>query len=156
MAQLDFSSGIKTYTFKGEGGEREVRYNPTDSRLIARMMDAFTRMEEADNRLRNEMKKVGSNLDPEGARRVLALCNDADKLFRSELDGLFGEGLCDLLFGDVSLYAMQDGAPLWANFIFSVFDTMDEATVEEGKKTNPKLDKYLKKYAKPAPKRARK
>ena len=155
MAQLDLSSGTKTYTFKGDGGEREVRYNPPDSRLIARMMDAFARMEEADNRLREELKKVSGNIDPEGARRVLTLCNDADRIFRTELDTLFGEGLCDLMYGDVSLYAMQGGAPLWANFIFSVFDTMDAAALEESKLTNPKIDKYLKKYAKPTPKRAR-
>ena len=67
---------------------------------------------------------------------------------RGIIDGVFGDGLCNKIFGDVSLYASADGLPVWQNFILAVIDLFDEATKREAALSNEKIQKYVKKYHK--------
>ena len=67
---------------------------------------------------------------------------------RTEIDNLFGEPICDKIFGNMSVCALADGLPVWANFMISVIDEIDKGITIEQKKTNPRVQKYMQKYNK--------
>ena len=56
--------------------------------------------------------------------------------------------ICTPLFGELNLYALANGFPIWANLLFALVDEMDTAYAREQKLTNPRISKYTKKYHK--------
>ena len=48
----------------------------------------------------------------------------------------------------MNVYAFAGGLPVWCNLIFAIIDLFDESVTAETAKTNPRLNKYLKKYHK--------
>ena len=46
----------------------------------------------------------------------------------------------------MSIYAIADGLPIWANLMLAIIDEFDASFVAEKKKTNPRIQKYTKKY----------
>ena len=43
-------------------------------------------------------------------------------------------------------YALVDGFPVWANFLLALMEDCDKAYQRERTLSNPRLEKYLKKY----------
>jgi len=71
---------------------------------------------------------------------------DAD--MREMLDSILGGGACAAIFGTMSVHALADGFPVWANLLLAVMDKMDESLVAEQKRMNPRMEKYRKKFGK--------
>ena len=69
-----------------------------------------------------------------------------DKKTRQTIDELLGDGVSDQVFGSVSTYALVDGFPVWANFLLALMEDCDMAYQRERALSNPRLEKYLKKY----------
>ena len=65
-------------------------------------------------------------------------------------DGLseevFGFDVCGAVFGDMNVYALADGLPVWCNLMLSVMDEIDTTFAREQKAQNPRISKYTKKY----------
>ena len=48
----------------------------------------------------------------------------------------------------MNVYALASGLPVWANLLLAVIDKTNASMDEESKKTDDRLNKYLKKYGK--------
>ena len=140
MRELNFNSGIESFSVNGV--ENVLRFNPTDIELLRKIYVSMKDLE-AKQKERNSAQ---SDIDD-----IIDTLNKAKRLdteMRGIIDGVFGDGLCNKIFGDVSLYASADGLPVWQNFILAVIDLFDEATKREAALSNEKIQKYVKKYHK--------
>lgn len=137
MAELKFSTGDVSFTVN-DGAE--ISYNPTDMAFVERLFDAFDAL---DKKQEEYKRKVDSAA---GTREIFAVGRELDAEMRALIDGVFGGGVCDGVFGGMNTYAMADGLPVWCNFVFAVMDTVDTTFAREQKATNPRLEKYMKKY----------
>ena len=143
MGRLNFNTGRITYTVNGNC---EISFNPSDAEFAGKLFDAFSSFA----RRYEESEHEGTRHDPED---VFSALKERDKWMRTELDSLFGEPICEKIFGNMSVCALADGLPVWANFMLSVVDEIDKAITDEQKKTNPRVQKYLQKYNKQKAKR---
>lgn len=139
MKELKFDTGRVTYAL---GEQCEVSFNPTDINFMEKLYNAFEELESRNDAREREVKKT---TDP---RAVFELGRRYDAEMREIIDGIFSEPVSDALFGDMNSYAISNGLPLWTNFLFTLMDEMDESMVKEKRLTNPRLNKYLKKYHK--------
>lgn len=54
-----------------------------------------------------------------------------DAEMRETINGVFEQPVCEALFGNVSVYAIADGAPLWMNLMVAIMDELDEGIKRE-------------------------
>ena len=69
-----------------------------------------------------------------------------DAEMRSMIDEALGAPVCDALFGDMNVYALADGLPVWANLMLAVMDEIDTSFARQQKLTDPRISKYTAKY----------
>lgn len=138
MNQLNFSTGKITYIVNGNC---EISFNPSDAEFAGKLFDVFSSFAQKYEKTEHENIKC----DPE---EVFTVLKERDKWMRTEIDTLFGEPICDKIFGNMSVCALADGLPIWANFMLSVIDEIDKVITNEQKKTNPRVQKYMQKYDK--------
>ena len=136
MNQLNFSTGKITYTVNGNC---DISFNPSDAEFAGKLFDVFSSF------AKKYEKPVQENPNPE---YVFSVLKERDKWMRSEIDNLFGEPVCDKIFGDMNACSLADGLPVWANFLLAVIDEIDQGITNEQKKTNPRVQKYMQKYDK--------
>lgn len=137
MNELRFETGLVTYSLNGAA---EVTFNPTDISFISRVFSAFDLLEEKQQEYDSAREKISSN------RELFDLSRKMDTEMREVIDNAFGKPVCEDLFGAMNVYAAANGLPVWCNLIFSVIDLFDDAVTRETARTNPRLEKYLKKY----------
>lgn len=140
MRELNFNSGIESFSVNGV--KNALRFNPTDIELLRKIYVSMKDLE-AKQKERNSAQS-----DSDDIIDTLNKAKQLDTEMRGIIDGVFGDGLCNKIFGDVSLYASADGLPVWQNFILAVIDLFDEATKREAALSNEKIQKYVKKYHK--------
>lgn len=138
MRDLSFSTGLET--FKVNGGF-EITFNPADFNFAERLFATFERLAE-----RQDNAKLENQAYQNDGKKLFELARKRDEEMRREIDALFCEGASDGIFGRLSTFAIADGFPLWANFLFAVIDTMDETITAEQAKSKPRVEKYLLKY----------
>ena len=139
MAELKFETGLVSYSINGAA---EVSFNPTDLAFIQRIFRAFDLLEEKQqeyDKARGEAKS---------SREFFELSRRMDAEMREVIDEAFGKPVCADVFGGMNVYAAAGGLPVWCNLIFSVVDLFDASVTAETAQTNPRLDKYLRKYRK--------
>lgn len=137
MPELRFDTGLVTYSLNGAV---EVTFNPTDISFVSRIFSTFDLLEEKQQEYESAREKISSNKDFFDFGRKI------DTEMREVIDDAFGKPVCEDLFGVMNVYAAANGLPVWCNLIFSVIDLFDDAVTKETAKTNPRLEKYLKKY----------
>ena len=140
MRELNFNTGVESFPVNGVPDV--LRFNPTDIELLRKIYVSMKDLE-AKQKERNSAQSDSDN--------IIDTLNKAKQLdieMRGIIDGVFGDGLCNKIFGDESLYASADGLPVWQNFILAVIDLFDEATKREAALSNEKIQKYVKKYHK--------
>lgn len=123
-------------------GKADVVFNPTDAKFARKLYNVFEQLEQKQTAYQEALKN---------AKDTAALFDVLDKLdaeTRELIDGTLGEGLCAAVFGDMSIYALADGLPVWANLLLAIMDEIDESVAREIKLTNPRIEKYTKKYQK--------
>lgn len=81
------------------------------------------------------------------AREMFDWLRNMDAEMRETIDGVFEQPVCEPLFGNVSVYAIADGAPLWMNLMVAIVDELDEGIKREKAFHSEKLAKYTKKYS---------
>lgn len=136
---LSINTGVVEYRLNDTVS---VWLNPADPAFVKRISDRFTALEQEDKAWREKLQAIEDPVE------VMAAYDEGDKIFRSAIDDLLGEGTCQALLGPVSVLAFADGSPIWMNILLAVIDIIDEAMEQEQAKTNPKLEMYLKKYRK--------
>ena len=140
MRELNFNTGVESFPVNGVPDV--LRFNPTDIELLRKIYVSMKDLE-AKQKERNSAQS-----DSDDIIDTLNKAKQLDTEMRGIIDGVFGDGLCNKIFGDESLYASADGLPVWQNFILAVIDLFDEATKREAALSNEKIQKYVKKYHK--------
>ncbi len=137
MKDLQFETGLVSYSLNGK---IEVTFNPTDAAFVETLFNAFS---ELDRRQEEYKTIVESSTDN---KAVFEAARKADADMRETINTVFGTDVCTPLFGGMNVYAMAGGLPAWANLLLAVMDEIDTGFAREQKATNPRLEKYLKKY----------
>lgn len=139
MPELKFETGLVKYSLNNVV---DVEFNPTDLSFMQRVFRTFDLLEEKQQEYDSARESAHSSRD------FFDLSNRIDTEMREVLDGVFEKPVCEDLFGRMNVYASAGGLPVWCNLVFSVIDLFDESVTAETAKTNPRLNKYLKKYHK--------
>ena len=139
MAALDFSTGLVTYTINGGA---EVRFNPADAAFVERLYNTFERLDKVQDRYRAEIESAA------GSAKIFDIARQRSGEMRRMIDELFQAEVSTAIFGDMNLYALADGLPVWANLLLAVMDAVDENMAEQQKQTSPRVQKYVDKYKK--------
>lgn len=137
MKELQFDTGLVTYNVNGRC---EITFNPGDIGFVKKLFDLFDRL---SGRQEDSEKLSDEELS---GRELFAITDKMDAEMRGDIDALFGEGVSNALFPNVSVFALAGGFPLWANFCMAVIDEIDGNLSEEEQKARARVDKYMKKY----------
>lgn len=137
MQELNFETGLVRFTINGKC---EVAFNPTDSVFVERLFNAFETLDQRQDAYKAEVEKTADK------REIFAIARKRDAEMREIIDGVFGTSVCADLFGNMNVYALADGLPVWANLMFAVMDEVDTTFAREQKRTNPRISKYTAKY----------
>jgi len=138
MNELNFDSGVKIFSVNGK---YEIQINPTDNVLAEQLFTVFDEMQK-----RQETYKA--QIAGAAAKEIFEVSRKMDADMREMLDSILGGGACAAIFGTMSVHALADGFPVWANLLLAVMDKMDESLVAEQKRMNPRMEKYRKKFGK--------
>ena len=139
MKELNFESGLVTYSLNGKC---EVTFNPTDGQFAKKILDVF-------NALESKQEERNGNT-AENGEEAFAMLQELDTEMRGMIDNLFGVPVCEPLFGDMNVYALNnDGIPLWMVLLLMVMGeiktNIDKNAAGDVK---AKLEKYVGKYMK--------
>ena len=117
-----------------------VTFNPTDLAFVERVFNIFDHMDEKQEEYNSAISKVEKNAE------VFAVFRSIEGEMREMIDDVFGAEVCQSIFGNMSVFALAEGLPLWANLMLALIDEMDVAFAKEKKATNPRIKKYTAKY----------
>lgn len=137
MNELVFDTGLVSFNINGKC---EVAFNPTDSEFVKRLYDAFETLDKKQDTYKAEIEKIADK------KQIFEIARQRDKEMREIIDGLFGVPVCDAVFGEMNVYALADGLPVWCNLMLAVMDEIDTAFSREQKVTNSRIAKYTAKY----------
>lgn len=132
MGVLNFQTSRKTFTVNGNC---EISFDPADINFVHRL---FELMEDLEKEQKEDPKEM-DNVFEEFARR--------DKEMRAKIDAVFGEPVCEKVFGTTNVYSPAGGLPVCMNFLLAVIDEVDAASELETK-PSAKVDAYIQKYEK--------
>lgn len=135
---LSFDTGLVEYEINGAA---TARFNPTDSNFVERLWKCFTDLESHQDEFQKKVDEIG-----EDGQRMFAYAKERDAEMRSIIDSLLGEGVADALFPSMNCYALADGLPAWMNLMFSIADEIQSAYDKQGKRADPRINGYSKKY----------
>ena len=139
MNTLNFETGIVNFSINEKC---EVSFNPTDSAFIERLYAAFEKLDKKQESYKAKVEATANK------REIFDLAKEFDAEMRKIIDEVFGQPLCDGLFGDMNVYAVANGLPVWCNLMLAIMDEVDSTFAREQKATNPRIAKYTKKYHK--------
>lgn len=142
MKDLNFDTGVVTYNLNGTC---EVSFNPTDSTFAEKLFNAFGTLDQKQEDYKARAQAVKT---AEGKRELFDLANAMDAEMRDIINETFGQDVCTALFGEMNVYSLADGLPVWANLMLTVMDEMDSAFAREQKAQSPRIRKYSAKYHK--------
>lgn len=137
MSELNFDTGIVTFSVNGKC---DVAFNPTDSVFVERLFRAFDTLDKKQEAYKDEIAKMADK------REIFEFARKRDTEMRAIIDGVFGVDFCASVFGDMNVYAMANGLPVWCNLMLAVMDEVDTTFAREQKATNPRVQKYTAKY----------
>lgn len=138
MSNLQINTGYVTYTLNDA---IEIRINPTDAGFVKKIFKVFETLDIKQD----EYKAALSKAKP---AEIFDICDRLDTEMREIIDELFGVPVCAALFGDMNVYAMADGLPVWCNLLLAIIDETEVGFAKEEKRMNGRVAKYTAKYHK--------
>lgn len=137
--QFEFETGVKTYDLNKKV---TVDFNPADTEFAKAIFDAFDEMDKLQEGMRAEVEKCPVT------KEVFEIYRKYDKQMREKIDGIFGKPICEPLFGKMSLFAIADGLPVWANLMLAVMNEIETTLDAARKASEERIKKYTNKYKK--------
>lgn len=137
MKELKIATGVENYKLNDSV---EVSFNPTDAAFGEKLFNAFDTLDKRQESYKAEVGKA------EGKRELFDVVRKLDGEMREIINDVFEFDVCSGLFGELNVYALAEGLPLWANLLLAIMDEMDETVMREKKAMNPRIAKYTKKY----------
>ena len=138
MKNLSFPDGLEEYSLNDRV---TVRFNPTDASFLERLSELFSRLDA----LQEEVSALQETTPEE---EVFPLAKSLDGRMRDLLDGLFGQQVCEPLFGTMNLFASAGGLPVWANLLLALTEEVEAAMQGELSAREARIAKYTAKYKK--------
>ena len=132
MGVLNFQTSRKTYTVNDNC---EISFDPADISFVNRLFDLMEKMEKIQN------------TESQDVENVFKIAAQRDKEMRAEIDAVFGEPICEKVFGTTNVLSPAGGLPLCMNFLLAVIDEVDAASEAETK-PSARVDAYMQKYQK--------
>ena len=136
---LVIDTGVVEYTINDAV---TVKFNPTDFSFVERLFSTFDELDKKQEDYKAEIEAASDNVAVFDAARKM------DAEMREYVNAVFEQDVCTELLGNVNIYALADGLPIWANLMLALIDEVDTSYAREQKATNPRLQKYMKKYKK--------
>ncbi len=137
MPEIKFETGLVTYDLNGQC---QVCFNPTDSAFAERLCTAFETLDKKQEEYQSKTEKAADK------KEIFDAIRSMDAEMREVINNLFGTPICSTLFGNMNVYALADGLPAWANLMLAVMEEIRLSFAREQKATNPRIEKYTKKY----------
>lgn len=136
---MDFtiSTGVKEYNINGAV---KVHFNPTDVVFAEKVIDTFATLESRQDAYKQELDKAKTTRD------VFDVAHKWDTDMREKIDNAFDVPVCQAVFGDMNVYAMADGLPVWMNLMFAVMDEISAGFKNSGEEIPAKIKAYTEKY----------
>lgn len=141
MEKINLGVNTGKVTYQINGG-CELSINPTDSGFVERLFTAFDALDKKQEAYKTEVEKNANK------REVFEVARRMDEETRDIINETFGFDVCGAVFGGMNVYALADGLPVWANLMLAIMDEVDTTFAREQKATNPRIQKYTKKYHK--------
>lgn len=124
MQDLNFNTGMMELAIQGDTS-KILRFNPSDGNLISGFLGLIN---EANGKLKelsiaeDDLQGRRSGMDDlEYVKQKNRLDLETDEFFRAELDGIFGDGIADMVFGKVCTTAVTEGGEcVFMNFIYAL------------------------------------
>lgn len=138
MQELNISTGLVTYRVNDAC---EVTINPTDVAFVEKLYSVFEELDKKQEEYKTEINAAEK-------REVFHVADRMNTELREMVNGVFGMDICSAVFGNMSVCAMADGLPLWANLLLGFMDVVDDSFINEQKKTSARITKYSSKYHK--------
>ncbi len=139
MAEIRIDDGLVSYTLNGKC---EVTFNPTDPAFAERLYTTFDTLDKQQEDYKAQVEKIGNT------RKVFDFVKERDAEMRQYIDDLFEQPVSEHIFGNMNVYAIANGLPVWANLLLAIMDEIDVVFTREQKLTHPRISKYTKKYHK--------
>lgn len=139
MSEIRFSTGVVEMPVNGG---RTIRFNPADIGFLDTLYGLLAKVDAIDKETARKREKA------EDLSKVFDYMRASDKRMREAVDGVFGEGFSDDVFNGVRLVAPADGLSVLENFVFAVFDQMDESVTENMARRSERIAKYTARYEK--------
>ena len=139
MKELSFETGLVSYSLNGKF---EVAFNPTDSNFAEKLFSSFEELDKKQEGYKAQIEKMANK------REIFDFARERDSEMRAIIDGIFDAPVSDAVFGEMNVYAMAGGLPVWCNLLLAIMDEIDTTFAREQKATNPRIAKYTAKYSK--------
>lgn len=136
MKELKIETGLQEYQLNDKC---TVWFNPSDPAFAETVYNTFSD-------LKKEQDAKDCKLDGMADKDVYAYLHDLDREMRTAINDVFGQNICDPLFGTMNVYASAGGMPIWMNLMLAIMDEFDESIKREKALHSEKLSKYTKKY----------
>lgn len=137
MSEIKFETGLVEYDL---GGKAKVTFNPSDVSFARRLYGVFEELDRKQVEYQTAIDRSGD------AAALFDVLERLDRDMRAQLDGVLGVGVCEAVFGTMNLSALAGGFPVWANLLLAIMDEMDASIEREASLTNPRIEKYTRKY----------
>lgn len=138
MKEIKIATGLEEYRLNDKC---TVSFNPSDPAFAERLYSGLENLQKKQEQKENDVEKMSP-------RETFDYVEKLNAEMRETIDGIFNAPVCDNVFGDMSLYAFADGAPLWYNLLAAILDVLDESLKREKMFHSDRLSKYTKKYQK--------
>ena len=139
MKELNIDTGLVTYNLNDAV---QVTFNPTDSKFGERLFNIF---EELDKKQNEYIENINNKKD---SKELFEYSRELDKEMRGYLFTLFDMDIVTPLIGNINVFALAGGLPIWANILTALVDEMDSAVTANNELSKKRVDKYTKKYTK--------
>lgn len=137
MTELNFGLGLKSFNINGQV---EIAFNDTDWDFIERLWNVFYSLDDKTDYYKKKVETIADN------KEAFAFMRSVDKEMRDEINCLFGKDVCTPLFGQMNVFAFDNGLPVWTGFLLLIIDQCNDAFSREQKATNPRIQKYTAKW----------
>ncbi|QIB68266.1 hypothetical protein Ami103574_02585 [Aminipila butyrica] len=130
MKDLSFNTGMIELAIQGDEN-RVLRFNPSDEKIADGFLNLVKTVNGRMKGFEEREKKIAEDslTDLERAENMVGLGLEIDKFFRSELDGLFGEGTSSIVFENLSTFAItENGQCVFANFLAALLPFFEKET----------------------------
>lgn len=138
MKEIILDSGKKSYSING----CEISFNPTDIHFMEGLYNVLDALDSMAEERKRETSSVSN------AKEIFELSRRYDKEMRDRLDNAVGGPVSEAVAGDMNIYALSDGLPIFANIILAIMDEMDTGIADQAERGNPRLEALLSKYKK--------